>query len=306
MMRASDIEPTTLTGQLGFRFGERTAVSVSGPDAESYLQGQLSQDLGAIATGSSAASLLLQPQGKIDAWLRITRHDEESFVLDVDTSAVDDMVARLRRFLLRTDARIEPLDWKSLALRGPTAEAVAQSIEGAVLSIAAPEWSGGGVDVFGPDLTAPDNGAELDDHAWTALRILSGMPAMGAELDADTIPASAGIVDESVSFTKGCYTGQELVARIDSRGGNVPRRLAFVSMSGAPVLPADAEIRDAEGPCGRITSWAPLSEDNATVALAYISRRVDIPASDAAPTAVTVAGPDGPVDAALSAIPARS
>ena len=102
---------------------------------------------------------------------------------------------------------------------------------------------------------------------------------MGAELTEDTIPAEAGqwVVDASVSFTKGCFTGQELVARIDSRGGNVPRHLRILDAEGpAPAPGTELELDGAV--VGRVTSSA------GSIALAYVKRSVTPPA------AVTAAG----------------
>ena len=209
-----------------------------GPDAESYLQGQLSQDVAALAVGASADSLLLEPDGKLTALLRVTRTDGQGFVLDVDGGYGDAVAARLRRFLLRSKVEIEPLDWRCLSLRGAgVAEAAAGLLtvlaERGVLALPF-EWNGWtGVDLLGPDdvvLGPADRPARgracaVGAEAVEACRIVSGVPAMGAELTAKTIPAEAGVVERTVSFTKGCYTGQELVARIDARGSNVPRRL---------------------------------------------------------------------------------
>ena len=96
-------------------------------------------------------------------------------------------------------------------------------------------------------------------EAYERYRIAHGVPAMGAELTDDTIPAEAGqwLIDASVSFTKGCYTGQELVARIDSRGGNVPRPVRLLVVDGEfPVAPG-AEIRADGQPVGTVTSATP-------------------------------------------------
>src|SRR5690606_32740692 len=73
-----------------------------------------------------------------------------------------------------------------------------------------------GVDLFGPSVALPDGVAEGGPDDLEQWRVRVAMPRMGAELDESTIPAEAGVVDRSVSFTKGCYTGQELVARVDS------------------------------------------------------------------------------------------
>ena len=96
------------------------------------------------------------------------------------------------------------------------------------------EWNGWtGVDLLGPGrrrarpgrAALPAGVVRCGADAVEACRIVSGIPAMGTELTAKTIAAEAGLVERTVSFTKGCYTGQELVARIDARGSNVPRRL---------------------------------------------------------------------------------
>ena len=94
-----------------------------------------------------------------------------------------------------------------------------------------------------------------------------------AELDESVIPAEIGqwIIDESVSFTKGCYTGQELVARIDSRGGNVPRQLRAI-VCDAPVVAGD-EITD-DGPTSPVTS-AVVTEQHGPVALAFCGRKIE-------------------------------
>ena len=84
----------------------REFVQVEGPDAASFLQGQLSQDIERLSVGEAAWSFLLQPQGKVDAWLRVTRVAEDAFVLDVDDSYAEAVLARLNRFKLRVKAEL--------------------------------------------------------------------------------------------------------------------------------------------------------------------------------------------------------
>ena len=94
------------------------------------------------------------------------------------------------------------------------------------------QWGGlAGYDLLGADPVAPDGAVAVSQDDYEAARIEAGFPRHGAELDERTIPAEAGLVEASVSFTKGCYTGQELVARIDSRGSNVPRHLRGLLLS---------------------------------------------------------------------------
>lgn len=233
----------------------RDVIRVTGPDAETYLQGQLSQDVAGLEIGGSAFSFLLQPQGKVDAWLRVTRLADHEFALDVDAGWGTAVVARLRRFLLRTKVDIDLLDWHVAVL--PSEDEVAP--EGAWRVVSEVEGT--------TTLLGPSVGGDLDDDEYDALRIAEGIPRMGSEIDESTIPASTGVVDRSVSFTKGCYTGQELVARIDARGGNVPTRLRRVRGH----VPVGATLRVGEREVGRVTSAA------RGVALAYIRRDVELP-----------------------------
>ena len=249
----------------------RDALRVAGPDAEAYLQGQLSQDIAAIAPGASAWSLILQPQGKVDALVRVSRTRADEFVIDVDGGYGTAVASRLRRFKLRVKAEIEELGWQCVALRGPQTD-----VPEAEDLVADATWPGlVGFDLLGPAPTIPSGLPEAPIEAWEVARIEAGVPRLGAELTERTIPAEAGIVDRTVSFTKGCYTGQELVARIDSRGGHVPRRLLGLSSDRRPE-PGEA-ILLAGRDVGLVTSAASHPAGHA-VALAYVRRDVEAPA----------------------------
>ena len=246
---------------------ERDVVTVEGPDAATYLQGQLSQDVDGLAVGDSAWTFLLQPQGKVDAWFRLTRTGAETFRCDVDAGHGEAVLARLQRFLLRTKADLALSTVSMVAVRGTA------TVTGAPVPGLDPGWPGvEGLDLLGTD-QVPD-GVEVGTvEDLERLRIQAGVPAMGAELTERTIPAEAGVVERSVSFTKGCFTGQELVARIDSRGGNVPRHLRRLEADGD--LPVGAEILVDGQVVGEITSSVPAADGQPAVALAYIGRAVD-------------------------------
>jgi tRNA-modifying protein YgfZ len=282
----------------------RDIFSVRGDDAESYLQGQLSQDVVALGLGEGADSLLLQPDGKLTTLLRVTRVEGQEFVLDTDAGFGDSMVARLKKFLLRSKVEIERLPWRCLALRGSGVDPTLAVIEENGALRLPFEWNGwSGVDLLGPGLALPEGITVCDREAVEACRIVSGLPAMGSELTDKTIAAEAGLVDRSVSFTKGCYTGQELVARLDARGNNVPRRLvgvighsdhdgdrlAFGMTLHAGEAPEGdpAAVAAADKVVGTVTSatWSP--ELGAWAALAYLHRTV------AAPGPVRVRSGDG-------------
>jgi folate-binding protein YgfZ len=287
----------------------RDVFAVRGDDAEAYLQGQLSQDVVALTVGGTADSLLLQPDGKLTTLLRVTRVDAQGFVLDTDAGSGDAMVARLKKFLLRSEVEIERLDWRGLGLRGAGVGSAAAGLltvlaEAGVMALPF-EWNGwSGIDLLGPaDVILdpatgplPEGIIPCDRDAAEACRIVSGLPAMGSELTDKTIAAEAGLVEHTVSFTKGCYTGQELIARLDSRGNNVPRRL--VGVIGGCEAEAGADGRLAFGMTlhasgdaaedsaldvasdkvvGSITSAAWSPEVGAWMALAYLHRTVDAP-----------------------------
>jgi folate-binding protein YgfZ len=287
---------------------DRDVVRVSGPDAAAYLQGQLSQDVEGLAVGGTTWSFVLQPTGKVDAWARVTRLADDAFLLDVDGGAGDALLTRLRRFLLRTDATVEALaDWRCVALRGPGALGAAPAAAvGAGAELQAPAgWPGvEAIDLLGPAVVVPGDVPPADPDAYESLRIAAGVPAMHAELTDKTIPAEAGqwVVDASVDFTKGCFTGQELVARIDSRGGNVPRHLRGVvlAVAGASLPPAGAVVTVDDAEVGTITSAAHSPALLAPVALAYIGRAVE-PGDEG--VAAIVAWDDEQVPAVIRSLP---
>jgi folate-binding protein YgfZ len=261
----------------------RDVVTVTGPDAEKFLQGQLSQDVAAIPAGGSAWALLLQPQGKMVALVRVTRPSHPGgaagageLLLDTDGGFGAAVIERLNRYKLRVKCELTPLEWRCVAVRGPRAHEAAAGGRG--LAVGA-DWPGlAGVDLLGENPVAPPGVVPCPPAAWEAVRIEAGIPAMGRELDERTIPAEAGLIGPTVSFTKGCYTGQELVARIDSRGGNVPRHLRGVIVDGERVPPAGASLRVGDREVGSLTSVAWSPERAAPVALAYVGRAVSPPA----------------------------
>ncbi len=190
---------------------------VSGPDALTYLQGQVSQDLLPMAVGDRRWTFLLQPTGKIDVLAGVQRTADDEFLFDVDAGWGEALVVRLNRFKIRVKVDVEPLP--------PTGD-----------------------------------GARTE-----AARIEAGWPAMGSEIvPGETIPGETGIADVAVDFRKGCYPGQELVERMDSRGASAPRQLRVLDVAdgaapGDPIVVDGVEV-------GRLTSVA------GNRALGYVKR----------------------------------
>lgn len=246
----------------------RDLVVTTGEDAASFLNGQLSQAIEPMSIGQSSWSMLLEPQGKFGFWLRVTRIDDQEFWLDVDAGQGEAMLARLNRFLLRTKAAFELTQASCFAVRGsdlperPAATPTQVSVDIG--------WTGvGGFDVIGTSVEQPD-GELTDSSLLEALRVADGVPTIGAEILPSTIPAETGIVDISASFSKGCYTGQELVARVNSRGNNTPRKIHRAQVHGAVAPEAGASVLVAGEAVGELTSVAEL--DGAVVGLVSLKR----------------------------------
>lgn len=232
----------------------RDVLRVDGADALTYLQSQLSQDLRNLQVGESAWSFVLQPAGKIDVLLRVWRTGDDEFVLDTDAGFGDVLAARLNRFKIRVKVDIDTLPWSCIAVRGEGAEAV----DGL------PSW-GGGVDVLGANPEPPANAHAAGADELLVARIDAAWPQMGVEIEpGDGIPAETGVTGVAVSFTKGCYPGQELVERMDSRGAAPPRLLQRVSVP-VGTRPGAPYERDGEA-VGVVTSVA------GQTALAFVKR----------------------------------
>ena len=284
----------------GARLVRRDGLRVEGPDAVSYLQGQCSQDVVALGVAQSTEALLLSPQGKLDAYVRVTRTADDGFLLDVDDGYGPAVADRLQRFRLRVKVDLTPVPLECLSVRGPdTATATAAVAAELRLGFS---WGGAvGVDLLGTSIDASSVGAVrwCGPAAWEALRVEAGIPVMGAELDDRTIAAEAGLLERAVSFSKGCYTGQELVARLDARGNKVARHLrglvgeaagggVHAAADGPAPWPAGTDVVDPVSAkvVGAVTSaaWSPAL---GAVGLAYLHRSVAVAA------AVELRPPDG-------------
>lgn len=279
-------EYQALHGSAAVVTGQHVLVRVSGTDAASFLDSLLSQELAMLAEGPVVRSLLLAPRGKLRALLWVTRRGDEFWLVgDVESGAA--AVEDLNRFRLRVDAEIgvpEPV----FDLIGPSAPDLAPA--GA---IPAPL---GGLPRFFVTGQSPPGVQPAGELAYRAVRVEMGEPVMGEDVDETTIPQEAGLVQEAVSFTKGCYLGQELVARIDSRG-HVNRHLRGLVMLHNTLPPSGAAVMYDGAGVGAITSVAESLEVGAPIGLGLIRREVE-PGSR-----VAVEWPGGAVDAEVRTLP---
>lgn len=248
----------------------RDVVRVAGEDAPSYLQGQLSQDVEGMSVGAAAWSFLLEPQGHLEALLRVVRTADDTFLLVVDRGLGQPVLDRLDRFRLRVRAELELADLAVWAVRGGPAPS-----GGDWASFEAGDGREG-ADLIGPPGDQPRGVPCVGEEWYDAVRIEAGIPVIGRDVMRGAIPAETGLVDRAASFTKGCYTGQELVARIDSRGGRAPRMLVGLESADGPLEPGGAVVVDGQevGVVGSVAG-SPVREP--AIGLASVKRGVELP-----------------------------
>ncbi len=299
-------------------------VRVAGADATSYLQSIVSQDLEAIGDGQGARSLLLTPQGKLVVAFRALRVGDEWW-LDCDPGYGSVLAEDLGRYRIRVDVELDDRSgrWGLIEVRGREAGARVAALAGVDvpelihehrawghepdrgLRVVRSAWPGvAGVDVLGPLDVLDDVRNELlhggvgpyPPGAYEAARIEAGVPRLGADVDERTIPQEAFLERDGVSFTKGCFLGQELVCRIDTRG-HVNRLLRGLRIEGEVVPPVGAAVIVDGEDRGIVTSAAALPDAHRSVALAMVRREVEPPAE------VSLRWADGELPARLQALP---
>ncbi len=255
-------------------------VVARGPDATSFLQSLVSQDLDPVVDGAAVPTLLLTPQGKLDVALRALRVGDEWW-LDTDAAYAPRLAAALTRFRIRVKVELEDRTATTglVSLVGVEVEAPAG------VRVLPTRWGDAtGTDLLGPQEAVAAVLAALpaDVPRWTAarfeaFRIEAGVPRLGVDVDDATIPQEAFLERDAVSFTKGCFVGQELVCRIDTRG-HVNRYLRRLDVAGATVPPAGAAVVFDGRERGVVTSAATDPDTDRVVALAMIRREIEPPA----------------------------
>jgi tRNA-modifying protein YgfZ len=269
---------------------ERGKLIVGGPEAAEYLQGQLTNDVEALGPGEGCYAALLDRKGHIQADMRVLRLSPEEIWIDTEPGALEAARRHLEMYKIGRDATVEDASGERaiLSLIGPRSVEVAgtaalpefaneaAAVEGIeCLAVGTAD----GVDLIAAAADAPKlreallaaGAAEVADEAVEVLRIEAGRPRFGAEMSAGTMPAEAGIVERAVDFEKGCYIGQEPVARLHYKG-RPNRHLRGLELS-APAV-AGASLRLGEKEVGRIGSAA-LSPARGPIALAIVRREAE-------------------------------
>ena len=232
-------------------FRPRSFVRVSGPAAEEYLDRMVSNDVSALGPGESCQALLLTPKARVIAPLVVLRRGHEDFLLLTEPELGERVRAELIRSRFAAKAEIEPEQHMSYVVFGG---------EG----IPTDDYGEPAAEVLDAEIEPTVSAEELE-----LLRIRAGTPAWGKEIDDRVLPAEAGLTERAVSFTKGCYPGQEPIARLHYRG-HANRGLRVLTLAEVPTLDADLSYEGRS--VGRITSAAPTADG--AVALAYVRREV--------------------------------
>jgi len=269
---------------------ERGKLVVSGPEAAEYLQGQLTNDVEALSPGEGQYAALLDRKGHMQADMRLLRTGAEEFWIDTEAVALEAARRHLEMYKIGRDVAVADVSGERaiLSLIGPRSVEIAGTA--ALPEFACEETAVEGVKCLavgtdrGVDLIAKAGeatglreallargGAEVSAEAAEVLRIEAGTPRFGAEMSAETMPAEAGIVERAVSFTKGCYIGQEPVARLHYKG-RPNRHLRGLALS-APAT-AGESLRLGEKEVGRV-GGAALSPARGPIALAIVRREAE-------------------------------
>lgn len=210
----------------------RDEIIVAGVDARKFLHSQLANDITSLPIGQSRYSLLLEPTGKITSLVRVRCIDEDTFVLDTDAGFGEITSKRLSRFKIRIKCEIAVSSRTYFAFR----ELSTQQHEKLISEVGAINaWRNVRFEVDAPSTGTPD----VDQKKYSEIRqgtfgeyeharVLAAWPQMSIDMTSDSIPSETGLTDIAVSFTKGCYPGQELVERMDSRGTAAPRSLRVI------------------------------------------------------------------------------
>ncbi len=289
---------------------ESSVISVTGPDAAEYLQGQITNDAEGLEPGSGRYALLLDRKGHIQADMRVLRLGEGEFQIDTSPAAGPGLLKHLKTYMIGRDVQVGESDRALISLLGPGSTAVTGLAPGDEMDFTGATIAGAeclvvatdaGLDVFcGTEAVTAvtgqlvaDRAVPVSEDAAEIFRVESGRPRLEYELSAGPMPAEAGLVERAVDFTKGCYIGQEPVARLHYRGR--PNRFLRGLRLDGRAAPGDP-VRLGERELGSIGTVV-VSPASGHIALAILRKEAE-PGAE-----VTVNTADGEVAATVTPLP---
>jgi folate-binding protein YgfZ len=306
----------------------RGMISVSGADRAGYLQGLLTNDIEALQPGTGCYSAWLTPQGRMMTDMHVIEGGD-MLLLDVPAHVTTSVQRRLEDLIFTEDVQVADLtaDLSRVCIHGPEA---AKFVEKAIPNVTGlDDWiqycntrstfKDASVVVVRVDqlgvpgfviYTPNDSNEQLRDtllasgallvgtEAIAATRIEAGIPLFGIDMDEEIIPLEAGIESRAISFTKGCYVGQEVVIRILDRGhGRIAKKLVGLCLDSSTLPKPGTILRVADHDVGTVTSVAYTPRSGA-IALGYVHRDYVEPGSR-----IEVTGYEKPISATVSALP---
>ncbi|HEY2904936.1 MAG TPA: glycine cleavage T C-terminal barrel domain-containing protein [Vicinamibacterales bacterium] len=290
-----------------FERENRGRIVVSGRDRASYLHGLLTNDIASLAAGEGRYAAYLTPQGRMIADLFVYELGDV-LLLVVPGETKDTVLAKFDQLIFSEDVQLGDVTnaFAQIAVVGPhAAPAAAAAMDGLdvnrlqqlpehgniraefhgrpAIITRVTDTGEAGYDLFVEreqaialsDVLAaePVAAVALDAEAAEALRIEAGVPVFGRDMDEDTIPLEAGIESRAISFSKGCYVGQEVIIRVMHRGhGRVARKLVGLALDGEVVPARGASIRAGDRDVGLVTSSTFSPALNRPIALGYAHR----------------------------------
>ena len=291
------------------RSTRRSVMAILGRDAAPFLHALVTADVGGLAPGAGAYAAYLTPQGRMICDLALYRKDD-GWLADVPAATAASIAAKLDASIFSEDVRVEDRSARMaiLSVVGPKSAALLARLDGADRSHIDALPLRGGADAGAVTVARTDaamlpsfdlllpahavastveilgsaGAVAMSDELAEFLRIQAGRPAFGLDMDTDTIPLEAGLLDRAISTTKGCYVGQEIIIRVLHRGGGrVARRL--MKMEGrqaASAIAAGAAIIADGRDVGIVTSTARDPERDRAIALGYVHRDAAIEGQD--------------------------
>lgn len=246
-------------GGAGYFEMRRGLIAVSGGEAVQFLDGLITNDVKTLADGEQMLAAFPNAQGRLLAVIRVQRRGDQ-FLIETEGATRDAVFQNLFRFTFAGDFFVEDVsdNYRYFEIFG----------SGAIVSGGGLTFEGRSTGYFAPhDEPMPQGPIHISDDLYETLRIESGVPRFGVDIDESTIAPELGI-DGLISYNKGCYIGQEIIARIHFRG-HVAKQLTGLVSDGS-VVPGD-ELTSPEGkPAGRITSVTYSPKLEKAIALAYV------------------------------------
>ena len=264
----------------------RGVVRITGPDRLSWLHSLTTQALDGLAPGASAQALVLSPNGHVEHHLTLT-DDGTATWLHVEPGTAAALVEFLEsmRFMLRVEVADVSQDHAVLTVLGPGAGDIAAGLDGVLASVNPGPF--GTIDLIVARDRLPGAAGDLVRRgaaaagmwAFEALRIAAHVPRLGLDTDHRTIPHEVGWIDAAVHLTKGCYRGQETVARVHNLG-HPPRRLVFLNLDGSEDrLPGHGDPVELDGATVGFTGSAARHYELGPIGLALVKRTVPVDAT---------------------------